>query len=141
LTGPAVLLRVPEDQVMRKTRTLNRYSLAFKQKVVSEIESGRVTISEARDLYGISGAGTINYWMRKMGKNHLLPRIVRIEMEDEKDIIKELKKRNKELESALANELLKNIALESLLDAAGEHYGTDLKKTFDEQASKKRLKK
>ena len=62
-------------------------------------------------------------------------------MPEEKDVIKELKKKNKELESALANEMLKNIALESLLEAAGEHYGTDLKKTFAELDSKKREKK
>lgn len=126
---------------MRKNRTVNRYSLAFKRNVVSEIESGKYTITEARALYGIRGADTVNHWIRKLGRNHLLPRIVRIEMQDEKDVIKELKKRNKELESALANELLKNIALESLLDAAGEHYGKDLKKTFADEASKKRLKK
>ena len=126
---------------MIRVRTMNRYSLAFKQKVVSEVEQGRFTITDAKKFYGIPGAETINLWIRKFGKNHLLPKIVRIEMPEEKDMIKELKKKNKELESALANEMLKNIALESLLEAAGEHYGTDLKKTFVELDSKKRQKK
>jgi len=115
-----------------------RYSLAFKHKVVSEIETGRFTATEAQRIYDIKGAETVKLWIQKMGKNHLLARVVRIEMQDEKDIINKLKKEKKELESALAQEHLKNLVLESLVEAAGEHYGTDLKKTFGEKALKKR---
>ena len=69
-------------------KVLYRYSSAFKQKVVSEIESGELTIAEAQRLYGINGATTIQSWIKNLGKNHLLNRIVRIEMKDEKDRIK-----------------------------------------------------
>ena len=117
--------------------TIKRYSLAFRQKVVSEVESGKVTISEAKRIYDISGAQTVKLWIEKMGKNHLLAKVVRIEMQDERDVIKELKKQKKQLESALAQQVLKNLALESLIEAAGEHYGADLKKTFGEKESKK----
>jgi transposase-like protein len=123
---------------MYKERFIRRYSLAFKQQVVSEIESGKLSPSKARRIYDIGGAETIKIWIQQMGKIHLLTRVVRIEMPEEKDEIKELKKQKKELESALAKEVLKNLALESLLEAAGEHYGTDLKKTFGEKGSKKR---
>jgi transposase len=123
---------------MYKERFIKRYSLAFKQQVVSEIESGKLSPSKARQIYDIGGAETIKIWIQQMGKQHLLTRVLRIEMPDEKDRIKELKKQKKELESALAKEVLKNLALESLLEAAEEHYGTDLKKTFGEKGSKKR---
>lgn len=123
---------------MHKRRTINQYSLAFKQKVVSEIEAGKVTPTEAKRIYDIKGAQTVKQWIEKLGKAHLLARVVRIEMKDEKDVIQELKKQKKELESALAQEVLKNLALESLVEAAGQHYKTDLKKTFGEKGSKER---
>jgi transposase len=112
-----------------------RYSTAFKQKVVGEIESGGLTILEAQRLYGINGATTIQAWIKKLGKNHLLNKIVRIEMKDEKDRIKELEKKVRDLESALANAHVKNIALESLIEVAEEHYEVDFKKNFGGKAS------
>lgn len=118
-----------------------RYSLAFKQKVVSEIELGQFNVHQARKFYGINGCGTIEAWIRKFGKNHLLGKIVRIEMKDEKDRIKQLEKEKRELESALAQAHLKNLALESLIEVAEEHYQVDLKKNFGEKASKKSSKK
>jgi len=121
-----------------RQRTIRRYSLAFKQRVISEIESGKLTITKAKHVYDINGAETIRLWIKKMGKNHLFAKVVRIEMPNEKDRIKELQKEKKELESALAREVLKNLALESLVEVAGEHYGTDLKKTFGEKGFKKR---
>ncbi|MBC8186539.1 transposase [candidate division KSB1 bacterium] len=73
---------------MSETRTIIRYSKAFQQKVVTEIESGKITIGEARKIYDIGGGSTIPYWIKKLGKNHLLAKVVRIEMKDEKDRIK-----------------------------------------------------
>jgi transposase len=114
-----------------------QYSLAFKRKVVSEIESGRFNVHQARKVYDIRGCGTIERWIRNFGKNHLLGKIVRIEMKNEKDRIKELEKEKRELESALAQAHLKNLTLESLIEAAEEHYQVDLKKNFGEKAFKK----
>ena len=113
---------------MSEPRTYYRYSLAFRQKVVSEIESGKLSYSVAQRVYGIKGCGTIPNWVKKLGKNHLLNKVVRVEMKDEKDTIKELQRQKGELESALAQAHLKNIVLEGLIEAAGEYYGADLKK-------------
>ena len=68
-------------------------------------------------------------------KNHLLNKVVRIEMKDEKDRIKELEKKIRQLESALSNEHIKNIVLESLVDIAREKYGIDLKKKNGQKQS------
>ena len=111
-------------------RVFHRYSLAFKQKVVAEIERGELRIGDAQRIYDIRGNETIQSWIRKLGKNHLLNKVVRIEMKDEKERIKELEKQVKGLESALAQSHVKNIALESLIECAEEHYQTDLKKNF-----------
>ena len=106
------------------------YSLAFKQKVISEIESGKLTRSEARKLYGISGGSTLNTWLKKLGKTYLLNKVVRIEMKDEVSKLKQLEKEKKELESALANAHLKLITYETLIEVAEEELGVDLKKNL-----------
>lgn len=60
-----------------------QYSLSFKQKVISEIEGGKLTKEGARKLYDIGGGSVINSWIKKFGKEHLLNKVVRIEMKDE----------------------------------------------------------
>ena len=122
---------------MSGTRTINRYSHAFKVKVVTEIESGKKTIAEARKIYDIKGVGTIHNWLRKFGKAHLIAKVVRIEMRDEKDKIKELEHQKKQLESALAQAHLKIICLESLVDCAEDYYQIDIQKKFGTMASQK----
>jgi transposase-like protein len=105
-----------------------RYSEAFKLKVVQEIEKGRLTISEASRVYEIYGT-TIYKWLRKYGKNHTIRRYVRIEMKDEKSILKEKEDRIKELESALASVTLHNICLQTYVDVVNENISEAEKKT------------
>jgi transposase-like protein len=111
---------------MSGQKSVIRYSAAFKQKVVSEIESGELTIAGAQKIYDIRGGQTVQSWLKKYGKNHLLNKVVRVEMKDEKDKIKALEREKKALESALAQTQLKLIATESLLECAEEYYGLDL---------------
>jgi len=124
---------------MISSRRILRYSRAFKQKVVNEIESGQVSISQARKIYDISGGATIQHWLRCFGKGHLLNTIVRIEMKDEHDHIKELQKQKQALESALAKAHLKILSLETMIDVAEEHYRIDIKKNSATTASTKPL--
>lgn len=107
-----------------------RYSTAFKLKVVNEIESGQYTIAQAARVYDIRGAETIQAWIRKLGKNHLLNQVVRVQMKDEKDKIKELKNQIKALERALAQAQVDNICWKSLVEVIDEKYGIDSKKNF-----------
>lgn len=120
-----------------EVRTFYRYSEAFKQKVVEEIEKGEISISRAKEIYDIKGGGTIQYWMKHYGKNHLLNKVVRIEMKDEKDKIKQLKKEKGELESALAKAQLKILRLESIIESAEEDLGVELKKSIEKKESSK----
>ena len=105
-----------------------QYSHAFKQKVVGEIESGKITRNAAKELYGIKGSSTINYWIKKMGKNHLLNKVVRIELKDEPSKLKELKEHTRELEKALADAHLKLLAYETYIEVAEAELGRSLKK-------------
>jgi len=45
-----------------------RFTEAFKQHVVGEVEAGRISQSEANRKYGILGHSTILKWCRKYGK-------------------------------------------------------------------------
>ena len=114
-------------------RTITRYSEAFKIKVVKEIEEGKLTISEAKRVYDIRGGPTIQQWIRKFGKLHLLSKVVRIEMKDEVSKLKQLEKEKKELESALAQAHLKILAYESLIEVAEKNLGVELKKNLGQK--------
>ncbi len=117
-----------------------RYSAPFKQKVISEIESGKYSVSEAHRVYEVS-TKSLYSWLRQFGKNHLINKTVRVEMKNEDDRIKRLEKEKQELESALAQAHLKIIALESTITVAGDLYNEDLKKKFAMPVSKEVSKK
>ena len=111
-------------------RFTKRYSTAFKQKVVNEIERGKLNISQAQRLYSIGGSTTIQKWIRKIGKLHLLNKVIRIELKDELSKLKQLEKEKRELESALAKAHIRLIAYESLIEVAEDELGIDLKKNL-----------
>ena len=114
---------VTKKQVRQKT--IYRYSTAFKQKVVSEIEKGDLTISQARQKYDIRGAATVTRWLQKMGKNHLLCKKVRIEMPDEVTKLKQQAARIRELEQALAQTQVNYLLTDAYFSLACQELGTD----------------
>ena len=93
-----------------------RYSISFKQKVVQEVEKG-ASFVELRRRYGIKGGNTVQQWVRQFGKNHLLNKIVRVEMKGEKDRVKELEEEVKRLKIALADATMAKDLLGTLLSA------------------------
>jgi len=117
-----------------------RYSMAFKQKVISEIESGKYSLRQASKIYNVSDV-SLYKWLKRFGKNHLIGKVVRIEMKGEADRIKQLEAEKKELESALAKAHLKIITLESTMEVAEEKYKIDFKKKIGLKGSKKAVKK
>lgn len=114
----------------KEQKTVVRYSISFKQKVVKEIEEEGLSHREAMRRYNITGGATINQWLIKFGKNHLLNKVVRVEMKGEKDRIKELEAQVKKLKIALADATLVKDAYECLIDVVNEHYQTDVKKNL-----------
>jgi len=124
----------------RQEKLCYYYSSAFKQKVIAEIESGKLSIEQARKIYNIGGSATISKWIKKYGKNHLLGKIVRIEMADETSELKKLRNQKAELESALAKAHLKILSLESIIEGAEEELGIELKKSTVRKHSSNQLK-
>jgi transposase len=119
---------------------VKKYSSAFKLKVVNEIESGKLSVSQAMEIYDIGGGSTISRWINNLGRNHLLSKIVRIEMKDEKDKVKELKERVRQLEKLLANKELDSLMNEAFLELLAEDNEVDLEE-FKKKVDKERLKK
>lgn len=117
-------------------KEIKQYSESFKLKVISEIESGQLSKEAAKKLYGIGGHTTIYRWIKKLGKNHLLGKVVRIEAMGEIERLKQLEKEKKELESALAQAQLKIISLEKLIEVASREMGVDIKKNTNIKQSK-----
>lgn len=81
-----------------------RYSEAFKLQVVRELEAGtHAGCTAAREAYGIGGAETVQHWVRKYGKSHLLRKVVRVETPEERSELRKAKDRIRELEQALVD--------------------------------------
>lgn len=105
-----------------------RYSESFKKQVIEELEQGKLrSLSEARERYGIRGGSTINAWLRKYRRDDLLPRVVRIESMKERDRIKQLERRIRQLEKALVNREIDCVISESYFEVLAEEKGiTDI---------------
>lgn len=81
-----------------------RYSEGFKLHVLRDLEEGKFTTRAAAvRAYGIRGCGTIERWAAKYGKHHLLGKVIRVEKPEEINESKELRKRVRQLEKALAD--------------------------------------
>ncbi len=113
-----------------------RYSAAFKEKVLGEIRIGKYSKSEASRLYGMSTT-CIRKWIKRGNYLDLQDEIIHIKMTTEKDKLKELEREIKRLKEALADQHIENVALKAVIEAAEEHYKTDLKKNLDSKRSKK----
>ena len=128
---------------MSGQRMVRRYSEAFKLKVVRGLESGEVgSMNEARERYGIGGRATVQRWLRRLGKNQLLGRVVRVETADEKSELKRLRKQVRDLEHALAQTRMKELINQAYFEIVCEDQGIEdvegLKKKLDVELSKRR---
>ena len=64
------------------TVVVKRFSEALKIRVVSEVESGRLTVREVQDEYGISTKNSIYNWKRRCGKHKVQTKIMRVLMKE-----------------------------------------------------------
>jgi transposase-like protein len=116
-------------------RTTTRYSDCFKLQAVEEIEKNGLGIEECRRKYGIAGGDTIQKWLRKYGKHHLLNKIVRVETRDEIDELKRLRAENEALKKAYAELALHHKCSEMVIEVADELFDMDLKKKYEQELS------
>jgi len=102
-----------------------RYSEAFKQQVVDELERGRFgSPYEASQAYGVAQK-SVQRWARQYGKGHLLRKVVRVAKPDEPSEIKRLQERVRRLEAALADSYMDQALDQSFFEILCERTGTD----------------
>ena len=118
-----------------------RYSESFKMQVISELESGKLnSLEHARRQYGISGTKTIHLWLRKYGRNDLMPKVIRVEKPEEVDQVKQLKAEIKQLKEALADTHVDGLLYKAHFKIVCEQMGLDpeeCKKKIDIQLRSK----
>jgi len=84
-----------------------RYSESFKLQVVRELEEGRHgSCNAAMEAYGIRGSETVYRWARQYGREHLTRRVIRVETLEERDELRRIKERLRDLEQALGDATL-----------------------------------
>jgi transposase len=115
--------------------TVIRYSEAFKLQVIREMEEGKHgSCGAAREAYGIGGADTVQRWVRQYGKTHLTRKVMRVETTEERNELRKLKARVRELERALVDAHLDLRLGKAWLELACEAGGID-----DVEAFKKNI--
>ena len=115
------------------------FTEAFKRHVVGEVETGRISQSEAGRRYGILGHSTILKWCRKYGKlpSHRNTR-TGLKSMDEKEIeLLRLQNENKALRQELEDARFKNVVLETLVDVAERELGIPIRKKYGAKRSVK----
>ena len=108
-----------------KKRTQRDYNMGFKLAVVDQIEKGEMTYKQAQKRYGIQGRSTVLVWLRKHGTlNWINPQTA---MPKSKETPAQQIKR---LEKELADEKLKNLILNEMVDTLDRDYNTGLRKKY-----------
>ena len=108
-------------------RIIRQYSISFKRQVIADLEGGRFdSIETARQHYGIGGMDTIQKWLRKYGKNHLLPKVVIVQKPNERDRICQFKQQVAELQRALGQTQAQNVLNAEFLKIACEELDCDI---------------
>jgi len=108
----------------RIKRTQCDYPMAFKLRVVCQVEQGEMSYKQAQAYYGIQGKSTVLVWLRKYGTldwNNPL----KVHMPTSKETPAQ---RIKRLERELADERLKNLVLNQMIDLSDKQYGTQIRK-------------
>src|SRR5579864_6600534 len=116
-----------------KRGTKPKYGADFRAKVCFEVMEGKMTVYEAKQLYGLKSASNIYRWLEAF-KQMPAGVILQAMSADKPTAAGEgqqptaLEQKNRELEAALELAKLKNIALEMMIDIAESELQIDIRK-------------
>jgi transposase len=103
-------------------RSFHHYSPELKQRIVDELEAGRLTLREAAQDARTT-VNMVRVWLSEFGRYQPKRDIVEVVMRSEQERIAALEK-------ALAEAHLKLDVYDELITQANRHFKTDLKKNF-----------
>jgi transposase-like protein len=114
---------------MKKKNVRVVYSESFKRKKVSEIEDGKIAISQLSRILGMKSKTSIYRWMNQYGTKSKTEKIV---CETESDYLKfnDSEKERSKLEQLVGRQQLMLAYYEELLKVARDHYNEDLEEKF-----------
>jgi transposase len=117
--------------------TNGSYSITFKRQVAYEVQSGALTMEEARRKHQIKGSSTVSRWCKKYNMIQFTPVSNRKVMKDQVEQEKALKQRIKELEKQLQESELKREVLDTMINMAERTMKIDIrKKSYTHQSPK-----
>ena len=119
-------------------RTQKDYTLSLKLQIVSEVENGQLSLTQAKHKYGIQGDNTVKKWLQKYGnfdwEYKSTNNLKKITPEQELLALKkELELANKKinrLEKELDTSDQKAIIFDMMIDIAEKEYKIDVRKNF-----------
>ncbi len=105
------------------------FSDAFKKKVVKDIESGKVSVTNASREFNVSYQA-IYGWLRKFSPTLYPTTTIVVQMDSEQYKSKELEKKIAELEAALGRKQMELDFLNKMIEIADKDLGIDIKKNI-----------
>ncbi len=105
------------------------FSNAEKRWLIREIDSGRMSLAEAKDrleFYSKDPRSLIEFWRKKFAPEILFTLPIMTQKERQK--LEAAQKRMKELEKQLEDAQMKNIALETMIDIAEDKLKITIRK-------------
>ena len=117
-----------------KKRTQRDYTMAFKIAIISQVEKGDLTYKQVQKQYGIQGKSTVLVWLRKYGNLDWSKPVNRkiTYMSKQKETPAQKIKR---LEKELADEKLKTLILNKMIETSDQKYGTSIRKKYSSKQS------
>jgi hypothetical protein len=113
-------LKMEDQKIFRKVE---------KRWVVRELQSGRMTMGEAKELFAHrskDAEGLIRNWMKEYRSD--IPLTLPVMTEKERAKLEAAQQRMKKLEKQLEDAQMKNIALETMIDIAEEQLKISIRK-------------
>ena len=139
------------EKVAYEKRSQKDYSMSFKLGVVSEVESGTISVTAAKRKYGIQGRATVVNWLRKYGtfdwENQTpsnMPMTQEQRLMELEAKVKLLEKQKAMLEHQVERADKKAIIFDMMIDIAEKEYNISIRKNSSPEQStstKKNIKK
>jgi transposase-like protein len=131
-----------EENTNYVKRSQRDYSMSLKLQIVSEIERGSLSITQARKKYGIQARSTVVQWLRKFGnfdwENQTplnMPKSPEQKIMELEAKVKLLEKQKSFLEQQAYVADKKAIIFDMMIDIAEQEYKIDIRKNSPPEQS------
>ena len=118
--------------------TESKYAQSFREEVALDYLRGDLSAAQVAEKYGLPSKYTVKNWAKRhAGNAEIAPSIPEEMTAEEKDRLKALERRVKELERQLEDERLRSLGFSTMIDVAEEELGVPIRKKSGSKQSKK----